>query len=324
MGSPRQFLSRFSVYGDLPNRLQDWGTRICPHFLEPVFVFLYTAALFPLLGPVRRGILKNLSILLPGTRTPGNLARAFTLLANFSTTLTDAGRCRNGQPAIDWEIEGHEHLAALAAEPGGAILLTAHMGSYDVAAAFFSDRLGRPLNAVRAPERDARTQDWMRRKLVEEPADGENAAAAPNRGVTVRYNAPDSLLGIDLVRALDRGEYVAIQGDRVLFEVSPVEVPFGADSRAPRLAIPKGPFVLALASRAPVYPLFVIRTGWRRYRIRVDAPFRCEAGSPRERDAAIRAAAARWVACLRPVVRRHWHQWFVLENAFRSGGAPDS
>ena len=38
----------------------------------------------------------------------------------------------------------------------------------------------------------------------------------------------------------------------------------------------------------------------------------------------IRAAAARWVACLRPVVRRHWYQWFVLENAFRSGGAPDS
>ena len=56
---------------------------------------------------------------------------------------------------------------------------------------------------------------------------------------------------------------MAIQGDRVTGEISflPATV-FGKATR-----VPAGPFALALAARVPIYPVFVVRLGRRRYRL---------------------------------------------------------
>ncbi len=192
----------------------------------------------------------------------------------------------------------------------GAILLTAHMGNYDVAAPLFAKKLSRPLNAVRAPERLAETQEWMERELASQKSDHYR----------IRYNKSDRLLGLELAQAIGRGEIVAIQGDRVLFDVAPLAMtvyPAGGESgHAHRFQVPKGPFVLAQVTGAPIYPVFILRTGWRRYRILALPAFHCQAES-RDRDAAIDRAARHWVdEILLPVVRRHWAQWFVFEPAF--------
>jgi hypothetical protein len=74
--------------------------------------------------------------------------------------------------------------------------------------------------------------------------------------------------------------------------------------------------VLALATGAPIHPLFAIRVGWRRYRIVELPPFYCVATS-RDREAAIAEAATLWAQdILLPLIREHWAQWFVFEPVF--------
>ena len=210
---------------------------------------------------------------------------------NFSFTVADATRARHGENIIDWELDGIEHLEAIS--DSGAILLTAHMGNYDVAAPLFAQKLSRPFNAVRAPERHAETQAWMEEQL----------ATQGNDHYHIRYNKNDRLLGLELAQSIGRGEVVAIQGDRVSDDTY-------------RFRLPKGPFVLAQVTGAPIHPVFILRTGWRRYRIKALPAFHCKAQA-RDREAGVEIAARHWVDdVLLPVVREHWTQWFVFESAF--------
>jgi lauroyl/myristoyl acyltransferase len=73
--------------------------------------------------------------------------------------------------------------------------------------------------------------------------------------------------------------------------------------------------MLAAVSRTPIVPIFIIRIGWRRYRISAGAPFVWK-GDPRDKTSAQKAAADWWNTCLQAAVREHWYQWFVFEKAF--------
>lgn len=295
-------LSRWSVYGDIWMRYLGWGARHCPSFFEPLFIALYTVVFFFVARRQRRAISRNLSVLLPGSSALANYFRAFRVFWNFAWTIADAARVQDGQDVIAWEVDGIGNFQHLAAETGGIIILTGHMGNYDVAAPLFGQRFQRKLHAVRIPEKHAALQAYM-----EETRDRRQSGT-----YQIHYNRPGNLLALELAQALSRQEMVAIQGDRVMENVAAMEVPF----RDRFFRLPKGPFVLALASHAPVYPLFVIRLGWRRYRVQL-FPALPVPVNPRDREASMRQLAEKWCGILTLVARQHWQQWFVLEDAFR-------
>ena len=303
-GDRSSVIKKLSVYGDFWTRIQDAGVRQCPFFIEPILVAIYTVFFFILCPGTRNPVIRNLAVLFPDSSRIANTFRAFRMFWSFANSITDAARCREEENIIDWEIEGDEHFQSFTTDQGGAIVITAHMGNYDVAAPMFASKFGKKLNAVCAPERDPVRQEYMQKKFLAEATDDYE----------VRYNSDDKLLGIDLARALMRGEYVAVQGDRVLFDVSPLKVPV-VDLPGFHMNIPKGPFVLALTSKATMLPLFAVRLGRRRYRIIVLPSFQCERKS-RDHDQAIEEAASQWVEILLPVIRQYWFQWFVFEQAF--------
>lgn len=235
------------------------------------------------------------------------MLRAWRVFWNFAWTMTDAGRVRAGVRDLAWEIEGAHHFRGLAEMDGGAILLTAHMGNYDIAGPTFAGRFNRKLNAVRAPERDAGLQEYYDAKGDRQESDS----------YAVRYNRQGGMLGIDLAQMLGRGEVVALQGDRVISGVAgaPAEL-FGE-----RIELPQGPHVLALATVCPIFPLFVVRSSWRRYRIISFPPL---ALPRRERGVGKSVAIGRsidaWSAVLGNVVHEHWDQWFEFTRVFGAGG----
>ncbi len=302
---------RFSASGDLTLKFQAWGARVCPPYLEPLYITFYTAVAFLLGASARRALMGNLKALFPERGPVTRFFNAYQVAWNFAFTVADATRSRQGESILDWEIEGLPHFDAMAAAGHGSVLLTAHMGNYDVAAPLFAESFHRRLNAVRAPERHPETQEWMERQLASQFKDN----------YTVRYNKSDRMLGLELVQAISRGEIVAIQGDRVLYGVTPLSLevsPSGSPDQRQRFTIPKGPFVLAMTTGVPIHPVFILRSGWRRYRIVALPPFSCRAES-RDREAAIEKAARRWVdEILLPVIRTHWAQWFVFEPAFEA------
>lgn len=311
----KQLREQLRPEGDFWNRALDKGGKWWPEFLEPILIPIYSLLFFFSIGTQRRAVVANYAVLFPKRSWLRRNLMTLRMFTSFSFSIVEAVRCRtlrsidDGDP-IDWEFEGLENFEKLAREERGSIMLTAHMGNYDIAAGMYAQFFDRRLNTVRAPERNAEVQ--ARREAMME--------AEFSDSLRVHFNTTESMLGLELTRALHAGEFVAIQGDRVVSEVSEIVAPFSDDWW---MRLPKGPFVLSQMSGSGVrgteiYPLFVIRRGWRRYRILVFPSFYCERTAAADREAAVARAAEQWVSVLKPILRNHWRHWYVFEEVFRN------
>ena len=271
-------------------------------------VAIYTAFFYLIATPARRALLANLRVFFPHENAPRRHLRALRVIWNFAWSLVDAAHVRGGREVIDWEVAGLEHLRRLGESQEGALLLTAHMGSYDLAVPLFGRCLNRRLHMVRAPEREPESQAYANRQR-EHQHSGH---------CVIHYNEPGNLLAVRLASLLREHEVVAIQGDRILFEVAGMTVPF-SDSHT--WDLPKGPFLLGLITRCPLLPIFITRTSYRRYRVTVLPPYQWPEGRVPKEEAS-QAAAAWWSQHLATVVRQHWEQWFVFEPAFQPHPTP--
>ncbi len=306
----RRWLGRYSVYGAFWTRFLHWGAASSPRFLVPVYVVGYCLLFFLACAPPRRAVLSNLQRLFPHLSAPARWWRCWRVFWQFSCVQADAATAQLGEPMFAWEVHGLEHLDHMRHHPGGVILITAHMGNYDVAARAFAGRFGRRVNAVRAPERNAETQAYLNRQR-EDQSHPEFA---------IHYNLSDRLLGMRLLQLLQDGEVVAIQGDRVLFDVSPIRIDCAPPDQPGgdlEWNLPKGPLVLASMARAPLYPVFITRSGWHRYRIDFEPPFECKTRrNHREQD--LEDCVRQWSHRLFRRVYKDWDQWFVFEPALQT------
>ncbi|HEY2801685.1 MAG TPA: lysophospholipid acyltransferase family protein [Chthoniobacterales bacterium] len=298
----RRWFRQFAVRGVFWRRYLDFGVTNVPIYLRTVMIVLWTCFFFFFAAPARRAILSNLAVILPGSSRLANYARAWLTLFHFAWTISDAADHKLARTEFAYEVEGEEFLDQLAAARG-AILLTAHMGNYDLGAALFAQRYQRELHVVRAPEEDPATARHL----------DESLERASGGGVKVAYNTSATALPLELLNALRSGEIVSVQGDRAMPAVSQRKAwLFGEVVR-----LPDGPFILALVAGTPIYPLFIWRTGFHHYKILTLPPFHCHrAGDSRE--AAVEAALATWCRTLESVVRRNWSQWFSLVPIFPS------
>jgi lauroyl/myristoyl acyltransferase len=198
------------------------------------------------------------------------------------------------QQAVQWEPHGQGHLQALSEESGGALVFTIHSGNYDIGTSAFAEHLGRELHIVRVPERDESMQKLRA---------GELGRINPH--LHVHYNLNDARLGLLLCNLLRDGKVVAVQGDRVVREVSSLSVMLDGV----KFCLPRGPFVLAEMNRVPCYPIFLRRVGRLRYAIEIYPSLTARGVSVTGEE-----LGERWLAVLKPFLQRHWDQWFVFES----------
>jgi phosphatidylinositol dimannoside acyltransferase len=301
--------ARCGVFGDLPARLMRHALQVVPSFLEPVLIGGWTLVFFALAKSQRRAVAGNLRALFPTWSRGRAMLGAWRVFWNFALTYVDAQRCETGTGVVDWAVEGLAALEDLAARKEGCIILTAHMGNYDLAASVFAARIDRLLYTVRAPEREAKTQALREQEIR------RKEAAHPN--FRTLYNRDGNLLGVELARLLGEGAIVAVQADRVIFDITPmlIEVEPGLTMR-----LPKGPLFLARATGAPCFPLFIVRDGWRRYRV-IALP---EVVLPPRQRGVEDTAAQVWATVLLSIVRQHWTQWYVFEPLLTRAAAISS
>ncbi|HVG22528.1 MAG TPA: lysophospholipid acyltransferase family protein [Thermoanaerobaculia bacterium] len=285
--------ARFLVHGVFWRQLLRWAVRNVPYWLEAPLLGFWTM-LFLMWGPGRRGIMANLRDILPGSWPLANFFRVYRVMWNFAWTIDDNVRFKELRVVPDWEFVGRAHFDRLVSEPGGAIILTAHMGSYDLGAHLFAQMSKRQIVMVRAPEVDPETRRFEEAQLT-------------GTAVKVDFSTRASELAIDLLHALQRGEIIAIQGDRV----TPGIATLPATLFGRKTTLPAGPFALSMAARVPVYPLFIVRLGRRRYRLMVGEPF--DVRRTRDRAEAFEAAVSRWTRELESAVRKGWFQWYSFE-----------
>ena len=293
----RDRLRRFHPHGVFWRHFLDWAVNNVPAPLEVATLWLWSFFFFALWGSGRRGVEHNLSLILPGSSRIANFFRAYRVFLNFAWTIADSARFHAEGIGFDWEIAGGENLDALNDKSRHAIVLTAHMGNYDIGSLIFTNRVDRTMSTVRAPEHDPETHAYA---LEQQKKFGER--------LKVHYNVSPETLAFDLVEAIGRGEIVAIQGDRALPGVTARPAPlFGAS-----VDLPAGPFALAMATRAEIFPLFIMRAGRRRYRVIAASPIACRRAQG-SKETAIAAAMASWSSLLESTVRENWDQWFTFE-----------
>jgi lauroyl/myristoyl acyltransferase len=306
MSALPEYVRRFAVRSVFWRQCLDFALRDIPFYLQPILIWVMTGFFFFFAAPARRAIVSNLAIVLPGSSRFMNHLRAFRTLLNFAWTITESAHYKLNRKDFAYEIVGAEFLEQLGAA-NGAIVLTAHMGSYDLGAALFAQKFNRPLRMVRAPEPDRRSEQHLR----------ESVQQAGEGAIKIDYNNEGALLSFDLLSALRKGEIVSIQGDRVLPGVAEAKGRlFGHEA-----LLPMGPFTLAFVAQVPIYPLFIARAGYRRYRVIVGEPIIVSRTS-RARDEDTAVAVAAWCRVLEQTIARYWDQWFALTPIFVTNAKP--
>jgi len=282
---------RFLARGVFWRWLLRYAVLNVPIWIEPVVIASWSL-FFLLWASARRGVMRNLKAIKPGSTSVANFFRSYRVFWNFAWTLADNVRFKESHVIPDWEFTGYEHFEAMQTS-GGAILLTAHMGSYDLGAHLFAERSGHRIIMVRAPEIDPETHEFEEKHRAEE--------------LRVEFNVKASDLALDLLHAIREGGIVAVQGDRVTQGIADLPATlFGKPTR-----LPAGPFALAMAARAPIHPVFIVRVGRRRYRVIAFPPITI--APTRERETAFAAALETWTKELEDVIRTRWYQWFTFE-----------
>ncbi len=240
---------------------------------------------------VRRATAANAARLCPGCH-PRRFGLA--VLGSFYDFVADVGRCRNVTRASLLArvatVDGADAYRAARSAGRGAVLVTAHMGSFEVGLAALPPGEGR-IHVVF--KRDATAKfDHLRRRLRD--ALGVTEAAVDD-GLAVWAGLRDALL---------RDEVVAVQGDRVL----PGQKGLALRVLGGHLTLPTGPFKLAMSAGSPVVPIFSVRQPDGRIAIRIRPPI----------DVAdVPAAVASYATELSAQLEAHPTQWLVLHPAFR-------
>jgi phosphatidylinositol dimannoside acyltransferase len=245
----------------------------------------------------RRAVRANLARVLAGAPAARRAEVEREVFRHFAFCLADTlatGRSEARRAQVLGGVAGGSGLDSALAGGSGLVVLTAHLGNWELGGRLMADRFGRTMHVVMAPEVDPGVERYLR------------VPSGAIRFVTPRH--PTAALG--LVAALRRGEIVAVQGDRALGDRTDAHVSFfGVPAR-----FPLGPFVLARAAGAPVVPAFCVLGRDRRYRITLGAPLVVGPdGEP--------AALARWVDEFESAVGRNPEQWFNFFSVWDDGTA---
>jgi len=244
---------------------------------------------------IRSATAANGARVLPAAGRSRRDIRRFTrgVVANFYDFVCDVGKSlqltREQLVGRIESIDGHDKYVAARERGKGAILLTAHMGSFEVAAAALLRHESR-IHVVfkRDVGRFERIRQTLRQRLgvIEQAVDD---------GWSVWVRLRD---------ALRANEVVAIQGDRVMPGQKGRRMPFLGG----HTLLPTGPAKLAMASGAPIVPVFSVRTPEGRIRLFIEDAI--EVGDDLD------GAMTRIATIIATYVARYPEQWLVLHRAF--------
>lgn len=226
---------------------------------------------------------------------PVNLRTVHRHFVTFARVALDRILFLTGKSrGLEVHLHGHEHVMALAGSGQGGLLLGSHLGSFE-AMRSLAGQYDVPL-LVLADFANAKKVNALIERL------------APGLKLKLLELDPDEPLGLLTVKeAIDRGELVAVLGDRATKrEGRDVVVPFfGALA-----AFPVGPFVLAHVLACPVYFVCALLTAPARYDVYC-VPLAERVVLPRKgRAEAVEAEVRRYAATLEGFARQAPLNWF--------------
>lgn len=218
----------------------------------------------------------------------------------FGQTLIDkvavsAGKKDRYQFVFD---ESYSRFLEILNQERGAIMVSAHVGNWEIGAPFF-DKYGKKIHIAMLDAEYRKIKE-----MLEQHSESRNYNVLP-------LDETDGLSNILRAKAiLDRHEYICFQGDRFLENTQTAEVGFlGKTAR-----FPIGPFLLASRLQVPVIFYFSMRERGMKYKFHFRIVESVSGGSGSKPEFRL---LEQYVQALETIVQGYPHQWF---NYYRFWG----
>jgi lauroyl/myristoyl acyltransferase len=282
------FRHRFE--GPFYRRMMMWGVRNFSHPMQRATMPFWAGIFYVLVPKARRAVEHNLERVLGPAPPVEAHARSFRLFVNYAQAITNMYCLHQGQPVpVNAVTVGQEHITKLQSEKRGAVVVTGHLGFWQIAPILMQRKSYPPLTMAMAEEPHQGTAEWEKQFREK---------------FRIVYTTSSPFATLELASVLRRGELVGMQMDR--FSGGPhVMLPF-CGQPAP---FPLGPATLARATGAPLLPTVIIADADRTHcTFHVEAPIEVPRTRDRTRD--VRVATEQAVAVYERYVRQHPEQWF--------------
>ena len=283
-----------ALYNSLGLFLINLFTMLVPRRIIPVFAWLAGLCCYLLAAEARRAVRANLRVV-----TGCNNVEQFVLSTMYrfcrnwcDLMLMTRLQGKQLQALIGRRSSGKPLDEAMAAGKG-AILISPHLGTWELGGLGLAD-LGYRINVLTFREPDARVNEQRERVRNE-------------RGIGVIYvdrEDTSPLAIIEAVNALRRNEIICLIGDRD-GSSNTVKVPFFGRPTP----LPAGAAHLALATGAPVIPVFVVLDRDGRYATLMDEPIFFK-GSHGKNHAVVEQGMTRLAGVFERYIRKYPDQWY--------------
>jgi KDO2-lipid IV(A) lauroyltransferase len=192
-------------------------------------------------------------------------------------------------------FEGREHIDRAVARGKGGLILTGHLGNWEIGGIFLA-LMGYPLTVITAPDMEARLHEYRLRLRREQKI----------KVITLDDTLASSLA---VLKSLQANELVALLGDRDLFGKGIPVIFFGR-----KIFFPLGPALLSYLSGAPLIPTFVLMDRNHKYLCLAEPPIFLQNTGNRDEDLA--ANTQRIAAILEKFIRLNPEQWYTFYDYF--------
>jgi KDO2-lipid IV(A) lauroyltransferase len=290
-------LGRFNISGVFWYRIHALGARVLPEWSLRFFIVFFTSIFFVLLVRIRQALASNLEAVLGPCGWWERQCRVYRTLYQFAWMLTERYEGLETDRRVRSTVRGEEHWRRALAHGSGLILVTAHVGHWEVGTTMAHEDDPRTVNVVREEEVDPESQEYLR----------ERFATRLDPNVKMHFAHDDPMLGMKMLMALRKGELVALQGDRPrtggrFFEASLFGRP---------MPLPLGPVALARTADVPLLPVFVLRRGRLCSEIIFRPPIKVDREGGEEALHGVVQQVADEVAA---VIREAPYQWFCFRE----------
>jgi KDO2-lipid IV(A) lauroyltransferase len=241
-----------------------------------------------------RAVQRNLLKIKPGLPPRTYAYLAYGVFRDYSSYLIDLFHLSHEPGRIDgyaFTITGMENLERALSSGRGVILLASHLGNWELGSLKLTLK-DKKIHVVFSPDSSSLLES--QRSFLRH-ADGVQE-------VPLRYGGFSSL---KLLRVLQDGGVVALQGDRLTFDRGIPVTFFGHEA-----LFPKGPVKLALVTDSIVLPVFIPITGYKSYEIIVEAPLYMETGEGVTDE--LKTNLQKIITILEKYISRYPTQWFTF------------
>jgi KDO2-lipid IV(A) lauroyltransferase len=194
------------------------------------------------------------------------------------------------------KIEGVEHIKSALAKGKGVIMLSAHIGNWELGGAALS-LSGYPINAVVLTHQNKKINDFFTRQRL------KGKMRPIEMGASLK----------DCYRVLKGNGLLALMGDRD-FTKNGLAIKFFGKTTL----LPKGPAVFGYREGAAIVPTFMVRQPDDSFRLFMEPPIFADRGEDESR--AVTELANRYVRVMEAYIRQYPTQWYVFRELWECDG----